>query len=329
MKRRSEGWAILLAGVLLALALLGASWLLLPRADYNGTDWRSYVREPENTVEVLYVGSSLVFCDVDPVKIYADSGITGFVAAGPEQSMAISYYYVREACRTQSPRAVFVELNGMFASPAETFTVSDIAFMPRGLNRLGAALFAARPEDWPGLLFPVLQYHDYWTSLTPADIAQKLHPDGEPLAGFRVLRERQPFTGVTVRDSYGDDYARSLRGLKRLAAYCARRGIALYLFDAPAAYTAAPALKAQLREELAGLPVAGWLDFSTEEQMRAVGLDPETDWADGLHLNVSGAEKFSAYLAQFLLREGCGGAVRDDARWRWRLQQHALLTAQD
>lgn len=323
MKKRSEVWAILLSALLLAAALLGAGELLLPWQDYNGTDWRCYAREPENTLDLLYVGSSLVFCDVDPVKIYADSGLTGFVVAGPEQSMAISYYYVREACRTQKPKAVFVELNGMFASPAETFTTSDIAFMPRGLNRLGASLFAARAQDLPGLLFPVLKYHDYWTSLTPALLTQKRQLTSEPLAGYRALDEQSPFTGVTLRDDYGEGYAQNLRGLKRLAAYCERERIALYLFDSPAGYTAAPELKARLREALSDTPAVRWLDLSGEEARAAIGLDPNTDWADGLHLNRHGAEKLSAWLADFLLREGyTPTTLADAALWQWRLSEH-------
>lgn len=92
MKKKKEALAVVVTAALLAALLHGAGWLLLPYADYNGTDWRRYAREPENSVDVLYVGSSLVFCDLDPVGIYGRCGVTGFNVAGPQQSMAISYY---------------------------------------------------------------------------------------------------------------------------------------------------------------------------------------------------------------------------------------------
>ena len=90
MKKKKEALAVVVTAALLAALLHGAGWLLLPYADYNGTDWRRYAREPENSVDVLYVGSSLVFCDLDPVGIYGRCGVTGFNVAGPQQSMAIS-----------------------------------------------------------------------------------------------------------------------------------------------------------------------------------------------------------------------------------------------
>lgn len=324
MKKKKEALAVVVAAALLAALLHGAGWLLLPYADYNGTDWRRYAREPENSVDVLYVGSSLVFCDLDPVGIYGRCGVTGFNVAGPQQSMAISYYYIREACRTQSPRAVFVELGGMLNSPEDEFTVSDIAFMPRGMNRLMASLFAARPGDLPGLLFPALKYHDYWTSLDLASIREKLQPiTPDPLTGYQPVTVTRPFEGIEQIDDCGSDYARNLRYLKKTADFCAEKGIELYLIYSPAGRTASPERKAQLRQELAACPVTDILDFTQDERLAAVGLDPETDWSDEMHLNVSGASKLSAWVADYLRARGfTASAAQDRALWQQRLDGH-------
>ena len=330
MKGKAERRAILLSALLLCLLLLGAGWLLLPYEDYNGTDWRAFRAEPENTVDVLYIGSSLVFCNIDPTAVYLESGLTGYVVAGPEQSVPISYAYLREAGRTQAPQAVFLELNGLFYSSDETFTLSDIAFMPRGINRLRASISSAGPESWPGLLFPLLNYHDYWVSFSPALLRARLHPTVELQAGFHPQTAVKPLPASEYRQEYPSFYPAYLETLRDCAAWCRERGTALYLFYAPTYLTASPALKEQLRADLSDQEIAGWIDFTEAETAAAVGLDPETDWADKMHLNLQGAEKLSLYLADFLRGEGFAPAGTADATlWQRRLQAREALLADE
>ena len=69
---------LLLAGLLLALA----GRVLRPAQESYGSTWRAYRAEPEDTMDVLYFGSSYAYCDFDPVEIYRNSGLTGYVMAG-------------------------------------------------------------------------------------------------------------------------------------------------------------------------------------------------------------------------------------------------------
>ena len=61
---------------------------------------------------MLFFGSSMVYCDVVPAIIWEETGLRSYVMAGPEQTIPITYYYLREACKTQSPQAVVIELTG-------------------------------------------------------------------------------------------------------------------------------------------------------------------------------------------------------------------------
>ena len=76
--------------VLLALLLLlGAGALLRPPQETYGSTWRAYRAEPRNSIDVLYLGSSCAYCDIDPVEIYRHSGLTGYVMGGSEQTMSL------------------------------------------------------------------------------------------------------------------------------------------------------------------------------------------------------------------------------------------------
>ena len=93
--------------VLLAGLLIGALSLAFRplRVDY-GAVWGPYLAEPEDSLDYLYLGSSYAYCDVDPAVIYDQTGLTGYVLAGPEQTLSQTYWYLREALETQSPSLV-------------------------------------------------------------------------------------------------------------------------------------------------------------------------------------------------------------------------------
>ena len=84
-----------LVGILCLIAALAvfsaaASRVLTPkRLDYGAT-WNMYLKEPEDTVDVLFFGTSLAYFDVVPAVIYDGTGITSYVMAGPEQTCAVT-----------------------------------------------------------------------------------------------------------------------------------------------------------------------------------------------------------------------------------------------
>ena len=54
-----------------------------------------FFAEDTNTIDVLYLGSSNAFYDINPLVIYEEYGITGYVLGSGEQPIACSYYYLR------------------------------------------------------------------------------------------------------------------------------------------------------------------------------------------------------------------------------------------
>ncbi len=152
-----------LAMVLILLFILGINFLgglLMPVRANFGSNWENYTQEPKNSIDVLFLGSSMAYCNVNPAVIYRQSGLTSYVVAGPELSMPITYYYLREALRTQSPQAVCLEVNALFFGKTTGFTKVTVGYMPWSWNRLQATFRAAEPELWFGLLFPIYFYHD-------------------------------------------------------------------------------------------------------------------------------------------------------------------------
>ncbi len=55
MKIKKEARSLLAALLVFLLLLQGAGYLLLPELDISGTNWRSYKKEPENSIQVMFV----------------------------------------------------------------------------------------------------------------------------------------------------------------------------------------------------------------------------------------------------------------------------------
>ena len=188
--------------VLLALLLLlGAGVLLRPPQETYGSTWRAYRAEPRNSIDVLYLGSSCAYCDIDPVEIYRHSGLTGYVMGGSEQTMSLTYWYLRQCLETQTPQAVVFEATGVFFQRYQSFTQPNIAYMPFTLNRLGAICTAAEPELRPGLLLDLWFYHGRWKELSPPLLGPSDYKGYTPVEGTAEEIRPDPTSANSARSS--------------------------------------------------------------------------------------------------------------------------------
>jgi len=75
MRKTRQILAFITALVLFIGISWTASWLLMPvRTTYGGT-WDHYLHEEADSVDVLFFGSSLSYCDVIPAVIWEETGL--------------------------------------------------------------------------------------------------------------------------------------------------------------------------------------------------------------------------------------------------------------
>lgn len=326
MKRKKLSAAALTIAALILFSILAGDALTPLRTAYGST-WDMYEKEPQRSIDVMFFGSSVVYCDVCPAVLWRESGVTSYVMAGPEQTIPVTYRYIRQALRTQSPRIVVVDLTGMFYERYQNFTQVNLTYMPFGREKLAAIFESAEKERVPGLLFPLYDYHSRWSEAGPGEIkARLLGQSADPMAGYTFLTECVPQTGVKPREWTPDEenYARNLDYLKRIADFCAARGARLVLASMPGCWPWTEELRARLRADAAALG-AEYRDFN--DDLDAIGADLSADFVDALHYNAFGAEKFSRYLAEsFLPSLGLGPtAGADAALWDGRAAEFDRL----
>ena len=333
MKTRKREAIACAAGLLLLLAMLGLlTRLLTPKQHEMGSTWGQFLQEPEHSLDVMFFGSSLVYCDVAPAVFWEETGLASYVMAGPEQAMPMTYYYVKEALATQSPQAIFVELTGMFYARYTSYTKTNIGQMPWGINRLSATFREAEPELRAGLLFPLLFYHDRWSGLSADDFRVTFSGyDADPLAGYTYLDTYCTPSAVSDRKivADADNQSRNWDALCRIHQLCADEGITLVLYVAPVLERIPHSLMEPLQERIR-TELDGALLLDCNAVFDEIGVELSQDFHDTLHFNVSGAEQFSRFLGQWTENnlELTPQAGQDAALWQGRARHFAALASQ-
>ena len=305
---------------------VAASAVLLPKRVDNGATWEMYLQEEENTVDLMFFGSSLAYCDINPAVIYQETGIASYVMAGPEQTMPVTYGYIAEALKTQQPKTILIEASSMLYDSHSERTRINICFMPWGENRLRLTFQECNPDEWLGLLFPLYAYHSRWPELTLEEVGQGLLGYGpDELAGYTFLQEVYPVTELKQREmgDYPEAYEKNLQAVEDILALCEEQGIRPVFFVVPSANRPTDEDAARIQEDLTALG-AEVVNFN--QVIGELGLDYDVDFFDSLHFNYRGAEKFSRYLGQWLAEQGLSPSQgEDEALWLQRVEHYGAL----
>ena len=331
-KLRRELLALGISLVLLAGILAFLSVLLTPKRHNYGSTWGHYLAEPEQSIDVLVLGSSLAYCDVVPAVFYRDAGLSAYVMAGGEQTIPMSYYYLEECLKTQSPQVVFLEITGVFYPRYTGFTKINVGAMPLGRARLEATFREAEPELRAGLLFPLLFYHDRWKELTWEDLRYTFGAyEPDLLAGYTYLAQYRPMDAIGVRELQADseNVARSCEYLLRLYQLCRSREIIPVFYVAPVAKRVPAQAMDAVKADLRALDGCYVVDFNDAGTFENIGLDLAEDFYDALHLNLSGAVKFTAAMAAWEEEKlGLTSACTEETLWQSREDRLTQLLQQ-
>lgn len=272
--------------------------LLMPQRTSFGANWGGFLQAEKNSCDVMFFGSSIVYCDAYPEFFTQESGLSAYVLAGPEQNMAMTYYYIQGALETQSPSIIFVEMTEMFFPEKNDFQKANIGYMPWSKNRLSATFRTADKSEWFGLLFPIYNYHDRWQEITFDELKQNLNGyTAEKCRGYTYLTDAAPQNGFCVKKVMEDDYGFNLKWFKNIAQLARNNDITLIPYIAPYFERLPSRLTEQIRSDAA---TEGLYLLDCNDYFDAFGFDPQRDFYDSLHTNCLGAQKFSAWLGRYV-----------------------------
>jgi hypothetical protein len=139
-------WAKRVLYILIFLLLVALGFLYLNRLykarTQNDDSVDLFYELPRDSVDVVCIGSSHVYCGINPGLFWEDSGgVACALMSSSNQSARVSYYYLQEALERQQPKVVYIDIACM---PEGTFYATDL----RGIKvmRPSRAKFAAMKD---------------------------------------------------------------------------------------------------------------------------------------------------------------------------------------
>lgn len=295
------GKTVLFLGILAALCVSVQDRLKL-NMEHRGTDiLKGFYEEEKNSVDVLFLGASTMFCTTDPLVLYEEYGITSYDLGSSAQPFELTYLFLQEALKTQKPKVVGLEVlsigNELDVNKAESLNYG-LTDMPFSKTKALGVYDMFRNDKGKGLsyLIPLVQYKDRWQELTRADFVENA-----------VNYTKGAYTPDKITDtpldfsSYYEEEEfvipeRNREIFDRIATLCKENDIALFLWKAPnTGWKINGSREVEKLAEEYGLP---FMDYFT--LLEELDIDNKQDFRDLSHFNRYGSKKASVYMGEFL-----------------------------
>jgi len=271
-----------------------------------------FYKLPNNTVDVLFLGSSHVFVNINPAVLFSEYGITSFVLGGSAQPLWNTYFFLCEALRTQKPKAVILEayqtVSNSEYSGDEYYIVVNTYGMKPSMRYINALKVSAPKKDFWEYFFRFRRYHNRYTTLSKNDFSPNMVPDVGTRndvvrydlwidwKGFLALYSHTPFERPDV-DNVIDRSPMHIKAelyYRAIIELCIKNNIPLEIVVAPYVISSQHMQKLNYAYDIAleyDIPFTN-LNNSYDK----IGFDFSLDMADENHANYRGSTKISRYI---------------------------------
>lgn len=290
-------------------------------SDESGGQMSGFYKEPENTLDVLFLGSCNMYTSISPVLMYEEFGITGYAFTCPDQELSTSYYYIKEALKTQKPKAVVLEslfFTQYNTKNRERYNRYALDYMPLTANKISAIMDLAQRESEhmksydgtapdtlltvAGYLFPILRYH------SRADLSKEDFSFFFADNIYNTRKGNRTYYSLPLADDFCSEFTRVFNGdsineitkeyFPKIKTLCEENNIPLVVIKSPnyMRWGHDDEITKIVREYVASQDVP-FVDFHAEEYNNFI---PE-DYNASTTMNVYGDRKLTHTIAKYLI----------------------------
>ena len=271
---------------------------------------KSYKGEPKNTLDAFIVGNSDAYRAFSPMQLWGKSGLTSCVSGKGKQDPEGAYDILENMYKYQSPKVVIVETD-MFYEPLPKAQNNGY---PKFINKLidfkaflrdGFKDFDDAATSGISYYFPIVKYHERWNKLKLHDITNTKASYSFDYKGFIPDFTTKAYEGgfdyMGTNDGTEERVSRSkIHYLNKIVKLCEKNGSEIVLVEAPSAVS----WNYKRHNAVQNLSQKYSIDFI---DMNIEGTINDFNWLTdtkdgGDHLNISGAQKASDYLNDYLKR---------------------------
>lgn len=301
--------------IIFLLILSEASDILMHKqieGRWNMTDKvAGFYNEEPDSFDVMFFGSSHMYCSVDPAIFREETGFNSYIFATQQQPLWITYYYMVEALKTQEPEFVAVEIhmasgNGDKDYLDEGTNHSAIDPIPLSKNKL-EMIWSAVPEgERRYYIFDIMKYHDRWEELEKQDYIRKYTSSTDPEKGYVRLdnvSDKVDWEDVTDITEIKNVTEKNMEYLNKIIDLAEAEGIRLLLYKSPSNATVEEKMIYNGVARLAEKRQVEFIDFNDTRHYEGMALDIKSDFYDQRHLNEAGVKKFVPYFSDLIFKE--------------------------
>lgn len=267
-----------------------------------------------NSIDVLFLGSSQIMTAISPMQIYAETGIPSYNLGTEQQNLVTSYFLLKEALRFQSPKVVVLDMFFLFPyynesalNSKEEFVRKPFDYMKWSSNKWEAVNTLCALDDTHELqnyLFPFLRYHSRWSELKLSDFTNLIKNKDNPLKGFSIVTDIEPldFSGFSPTDPslYGEPLETMLQYFEKIVSLCEENNIELVLIKTPRGNGSWGEVYHNTIHTLADKYKLIFFDYNEKALFDKINFNPSTDYQDVSHVNYYGAQKITKHLTSYL-----------------------------
>lgn len=307
--------------------------LFTPKGD-EWSNFRGFYSEERDSLDVIYIGASVCITSWMPYEAWHSSGITSY-AFGKSSLMSFAYKpIIKEALRYQKPQLLIIDVRPLVYTYLEDdnrdevfSTVSLInCLRPYSIERIPLAEKAygiykeniktggeTGNESFASMLIDIIRYHGNWIVFNKSYIYD--HQSDLPQNYSKGFLEVPQYSNQSLSGNSGVSISvpvnsRAEAELIELLDYLNDTGLNALFVVTP--YNESGDDKAQYNYlsdiiESRGFSFVDFNDFNAE-----IGIDGGTDFYNENHMNVFGAEKYTAYLTEYLLANYSINTDHDD-----------------
>ncbi len=319
MKRRL--WILTGLVCFFVLFALVFGWLsrIVPFVDQRQKAVWEDIYQNKNQIAYAFLGSSHVYCGIDPSVVEEMTGKRAVLVSSGVQSLTETYYNFAELLKYQTPELVFIDLYaayrdfsvpgpGQDKKPDVNYTNIDCMRLSWNKIRMAREVF---PDTFlPYALFPLLREHSNWSNLPNVD--QNIRFETEPpiygkgFSGLDTVVSDEQYQGYLDMAENREPFAvrpADRDALKRIVTLADKRGVEVRFIMIPwlAEFTQKINYPSVVEAVNACLAPEKMVDFQGAPY-REMGLSRDTFIADKVsdnqHLNTEGARIFTEYLVR-------------------------------
>ena len=260
--------------------------------------------QPENSIDVMMMGTSHIHCDVNTGLLWEKYGIAAYDYSGAEQPLWMTYFYLRELYKYQKPEVIVLDLYApaRFKEDYQYEWISENIYgMKFSLNKLQMLLVSVEPKQLSQYFPSFAVYHSRYDNLEEEDFENFFWNDDakETFKGYTPYWEIKPQVRPEISEERAEGLTpKSERYLRKIIDYTKSKGSELVLIVAPYIITDADKMTYNRIEEIAVQEDVTFIDYN--EYYDQMELDFEKDFNDDSHLNYWGSNKFTDYLGSYL-----------------------------